>query len=301
MKTKTIAVGSGGALTYHVLGDARAPAVLLCNAPGMSGKFWTHILGRLKGEFYLICPEYRGFPDTSWQLNEATAAFDVLVGDALQVLAAEKVTDYLCLSWCLGAKIALALAQVEASRMRELVAMNMAFKRSDLAKKGSFAQLIWGLLEKLEHDELSIGRVLRIMAGVGAIPTQDFLSVAEQDDSTALDLYDLLDAESNFASLAFYMIDTQEGLRNYLQLYKSFSAEDGARRLAQLDLPIHVLSGGRDQVVKYDADDRALFCSRPNIREKVYARGSHFMLIEDGELMGREIGSILKTAIADVD
>jgi len=297
---KILPVRCGGTLTYHVLGDRRAPAVLVCNAPGMSGKFWTHIVRRLKDDFYVICPEYRGFPDTRWQLNEQTAGFDLLVGDALQILAAEQVTEYVCLSWCLGAKIALALAQQQAPRMREMIALNMAFRRSDTAVKGSFAQLIWGLLQRLDQDDLSIERVLRIMAGVGAIPTQDFLSVAEADESTALDLYDLLDAESNFASLAFYMIDTSEGLRNYLRLYQSFSAENGAARLAQLALPVHILSGGRDQIVRYSAEDRALFGRSRNISEKIFERGSHFMLIEDGELLGREIGAIMKGSLAHV-
>jgi pimeloyl-ACP methyl ester carboxylesterase len=299
MIAKSLPVSSDGTLTYHVLGEPRAPAVLLCNAPGMSGKFWTHVVRHLRDDFRLICPEYRGFPDTGWPLNEETADFDLLVGDVLQILAVENVTEYICISWCLGAKIALALAQVEAPGMRELVALNMAFKPSDGAVKGSFAQLISGLHEKLE-DELTLRRVVRIMTGIGAIPTQEFLSLAEQDESTALDLYELLDAESSFASLAFDMIDSCAGLRNYLLLYQKVSADDGAKRLAQLALPIHVLSGGRDQIVRYDADDRALFGSLGNIREKIFERGSHFMLIEDGELIAREIGAILKGSVARV-
>jgi len=296
LKTKTLDFDELQ-LTYHVLGNRDNPVVFVCNAPGMSGKFWINILGRLHDDYFLICPEYRGFPGTDLALTEETARFELLVDDARQVLAAEQVTEYTCLNWCLGGKIALALAQESSPRMREMVGMNMGFKRSDLANKGSFSQLLWSLLQKIETDEVSIERVLRIMSGVGALPTHDFLEDAESDNSAALDLYDLLESESNFASLAFYMIDTKLGLRNYLQLYRAFSREDCLARLANVELPVHLFIGGQDRIVQYDDADYKLFESRPNVFSSVYESGSHFMLIEDGERMGRDILQVLRTNV----
>lgn len=295
MEKKTITSRDGLPITYYKAG-AGDTCVLISNALGMSIKFWVPVIQALCAEATVIGLEYRGFPGIDRELTPAECRFEAAVQDFVDVVDAEGIGQFHCVSWCLGSKIALALYRQLPGRVLSIVALNSAHKQLDLQNKGKFSGLILSIRDKIRKDPDALQRMIKIMAQVGAIPTADFLAMIEEeeDDSPSLDLYDFLEAESSLSSLAFYLINTPTGLTNYLNMYEQFGLYDGEETLRTIGKPFVMLHGGKDNVIQFEERDQRLFGANPCIRQHTLEAGSHFMIVEYPKKVARMIADALR-------
>ncbi len=301
MEIKRIESQDGIPITYYKMGEG-TQRILIANAPGMSIKFWIPIIQILSKEFTILAVDYRGFPNCEVELPEDKCSFDHMVSDFLKVIEAEKYEQFHCLSWCLGSKIILGIREKMKNAVQSVITLNSAHKKLDLENQGKFTGLLLQIKEKVEKDPGAIKRMIKIIDQVGIIPSQDFLSLIneeeEDDGSSSLDLYDLLESESPLASLAFYMINTPNALKTYLKMYVQFGYFEGEKLLKDVDVPFVLLTGSEDTIVEFDYLDFELFDINPHIRVVDIDGGSHFMIVEYPKKIARLIYEGLQENLA---
>ncbi len=290
MEIKSINTKDGLPVTYYVFGEGRR-VILVVNAPGMSIKFWVPIINLLKDSYRVIGVEYRGFPSLGRELSAGEYQYQNIVDDFEQVINEEGVEEYCMMGWCLGTKVMLSLYERMPGRVWSVIALNLAYKKHDTGNRSEFSKLVFQIKQRLKDNPASINRMIRIMDQVGVIPTVDFLSMIgeEEDDSPSLNLYDYLEGESSLSSLAFYLISTETGLINYLNIYEQFSQQGTEQILKSVDCPFIILDGEKDHIIRHKEEDLLLFGSNSNIQLVTVNEGSHFMLIEFPKRVGRMI------------
>ncbi len=290
MEVKKLTTKDGLPLTYYVFGEGSRD-ILVVNAPGMSIKFWVPIINLLKDDYRIIGVEYRGFPSHDSELSAEQCQYANIVDDFAAVIEAESFGEFHMMGWCLGAKVMLSLYERFPDRVLSVIALNLAYKKHDTQNRSEFSRLVFQIKQKIREKPSSINRMIKIMDQVGVIPTVDFLSMIdeEEDDSPSLNLYDYLEGESSLSSLAFYLISTETGLVNYLNIYEQFSQQSTEPILKTMQCPFIILDGDKDHIVQHKEEDLQLFQSNPNIQLVRVNDGSHFMLIEFPKRVGRII------------
>lgn len=282
------------ALTYYVYGQGSKVA-FITNAPGMSIKFWLPIMNNLIEEFTFYGMEYRGFPSDGTLLSDEHFEFDRIVNDFLTVIDKESLDRIHLFSWCVGSKVAVNIYKKIPLKIRSYTALNFAYKQHDFSKLGTFARLMYSVKDRIDADPAYVDRMVQIMKKMGTIPTKDFLEIMgdQEEESPSLDLYNHLDGQSPLAGISFYMIDSREGLLNYLKIYQSFGKQNIIDTVKSISLPVFVLNGSKDNVVRYHAEDNELMASNTNISYTLIDEASHFMMVD----IPRKISRLIKKNI----
>jgi pimeloyl-ACP methyl ester carboxylesterase len=279
----------GDSLTCYRFGTAK-PVLLVLNAPGMSIKFWLPLISHLQSQWTVLAFEYRGFPsDRVW--NRQELSMDVLVRDVLKLIDHHGMEAVNVASWCLGVKLGLELNSARPGLVRSLVALNPSHTTStDLGTRSEFGKFVASISSRIDNDPQSIGLALRLMKSIGAVPTMDFFTLLdeEEDKSAALDLADLLQKESDYANLAFYLIDTPNGLRNYISLYAEFCQTPSDALFERLDVPLTIICGRKDGICLLARDCLDVYGMKGRY-SFIEVTGSHFALIEQP----REIAALI--------
>jgi pimeloyl-ACP methyl ester carboxylesterase len=292
MEIKVLKSNDGIPITYYKTGRG-ARKILIANAPGMSIKFWIPVIQILEKNSTIIAIDYRGFPESAKELTEEECSFNKIVEDFLLIIKTEKLEKFHCLSWCLGTKVILEIYRKMKDTVLSIVTLNSAHKKLDMNNQGKFTGLLLDIKEKVDKDKEAIHRMIKIIDQVGIIPSQNFLAMIteedEDDESSSLDLYDLLEAESPLASLAFYMINTPNALKTYLKMYVQFGYFSGDAVIKDIEVPFALFTGSEDSIVKFEEDDYNLFKSNKLIRLKEVKGGSHFMIVEYPKKIARMI------------
>jgi pimeloyl-ACP methyl ester carboxylesterase len=281
METKYLKSPDGEMITYYVFGN-RKKYLLIFNAPGMSIKFWLPLISNLVNEYTIISAEYRGFSSYNIELEDKEDLYQLIVDDFKMIVMAESLQQVHCAGWCLGTRIMLQYYAQCPTKVLSLHALNIDFKRNDEHFADPFSKLIFQIKGRIEEDPSSISRMIKLMTSVGTVPDMSFLSSVNIADERppALDVYDILDKESSLSGLAFYLIDNETGLKNYVKIYKAVSIKDETNVIHNLQVPLTIYVGGLDNIITLTPEDLLLFKSNHHIEIISLSEGSHFMLME---------------------
>jgi pimeloyl-ACP methyl ester carboxylesterase len=123
--------------------------------------------------------------------------------------------------------------------------------------------------------------MIMLMRRVGLVPDAAFLaSILREDDQSALTLMDLLEDESSMSTLAFYLLDSAVGLRNYLALYGGFRTARITDVFPSVAVPVTVVTGARDQITPMRPDIAEELEAMPDLQLVTVENASHFLPIE---------------------
>lgn len=299
---RSCAAHDGICLRYYVTERTEDRSTLvITSAPGMSIKFWLPIIDLLQSRYAFLLFDYRGFPKKlARQLTQAECQFHHLVTDLATIIEDAGVECANFVSWCSGTKIMLEFYAQHPERVMTMSMLNPAFQTGGGMKRSDFSRVLYGLIDKVERDEGSIERVLKLMRSIGEVPNADFFDYLKQEDLGfvhALDLADLLMDESSYSNLAFYMIDDARTLRNYLRIYERINKRDVGESFLKIEIPTLLLMGKRDKISYLTLRDVRYVAANRWITVKEIEGGSHFMLIEYPKRVAAEIDEHIATAV----
>lgn len=300
MRVATIQSADGLPLTYYVAGEGDT-SIVITNAPGMSVRFWTQIAAALQDRYRLVAMEYRGFPGDDQALGPEHVAFPHYVDDLVRVMDAAGVERAHMVSWCLGAKVAWGLYREHPERVRSMLNVGIAYRPNpaDVAA-GPFSQAMIGIHRRLERDPSSVDSMVTMMQRLGRVPDPSFFSTVfkEEEDGHALAAMDVLDAESSMSSLAFYLLQTPNGLRNYLRVYQVVREALIDDLFPGAPFPVTIVAGSADRITPLDEQVRADLSVIPRVRFEVMENASHFLPIEYPSRLTRLIDQHVAAAVA---
>ena len=282
MKINKIKSTDGVDLMYYTeKNDDYDQYIVIFGPPGMSIKFWIHIIDSLSENYNIIGTEYRGFLNENHEISKE-GLYSRLIQDYEEILDVESVVNAHLVSWCLGSKVMLGYFTTYPHRVRSMTSLNTAFRAHDIMNRGKFSEMIFQIMERIKKKPKSINRMLSIMENIGIIPTSNFVSMLkeEEENSALINLYGIVEKESSLGSLAFYLINTPTTLKNYLSIYSVLSSYDLTDEMINSEVNYLILSSEVDTITPVSDEDLETFARGKMVCHRFVDKGSHFMLIE---------------------
>ncbi len=281
MRVSQMESADGNPLTYYRSGEGKR-VIVLANAPGMSIRFWSPVMGLLRDSFSVLGMEYRGYPDAGRLLSPEELRFDRFVEDLHAVLDAESIEEAHVVSWCLGGKLAWESYRRQPRRVRSIVAVGFAHEHAGSVPNGPFSAAMFAIKDRIERDEGSVASMVSMMKRVGFVPDDTFFEsiFREEEDGPVLSLMDMLEEESSMSTLAFHLIDSATGLRNYLRTYEEFRKVQIADLFPRTDVPVTLVTGREDRITPLEPADRLVLDAIPGVRYQIVEGASHFVPVE---------------------
>jgi len=294
METKTLKTLDGMKLTYYVKGQSKQ-TLFISNVPGLNIRFWFPIMELLSKKYRLIGFEYRGFPENKKILSLEQMELDRLVDDVEAIMDVEKVTTVHWLSWSKGCLIPQVFAKRHPKRTLSMVMLGTIIGDPGIDSKpptGDFYGSLQLLRKTIENNPEIAERLCKMMRKLGTIPSTKFFKAIKQTDrrlEPVIRIVDILEKETSMYQLVFYQIDTPIGLRNYLNLGKSFSINNPTIRTNSwlMKYPILHITGETDGFLPKPNLGKLEWY--PRLKEVMIAHGSHFLVIERPEIVANHI------------
>jgi pimeloyl-ACP methyl ester carboxylesterase len=290
MRSQTIKSHDDKPLCIYEAGSGDE-VLFIVNAPGMSIRFWTPIIEVLQKDYRVISMEYRSYPDSQALLQPHELPFHHYVDDLKRVLQATSVRQAHFLSWCLGSKLSFEIYRQLPDAVQSLFAVGISYTEHGVAVEGDFSRAVFDIKSRLATDPNAASKMIMMMSRIGLVPTSEFLETVLQEKSqdSTLVLMDMLECESSLSSLAFYLIDNEIGLKNYLNIYEEFRRHRIADLFGGMEIPVTVASGGKDKVTPINDELKADLFDLKTARYVSIPEASHFILLEYPSLMARKI------------
>lgn len=249
-------------------GSPSAVPMLVVNAIGPDLSAWKHVLSDPVRERAVHAWDLRGLHGSGEPISDRLDAA-AHREDALAVLDAYRVDEFVIAAWSTGTRVAVEIARTYPERVRGLALICGGF--------GS------GLLNLVRHLEVS--RLFPLGAAIGKHfasslegPLRAFVSrpeiagVVRQSGviGPAADVDSIVELLQSFAA---------SDLRRLLTIYEKVVGDPDPRVLTEVQAPTLLVAGARDRfATKRMADE--MLRRLPNAEMVVYEKGSHFLPLE---------------------
>ena len=287
LKRKTIN-RDGSELTYYVAGTKGIPIVVL-NALGQGLEYWYRLLDNLMEDHCVIIWEPRGIvaPPPPFELPQQ-------IDDLAAVLQHENLQSCHLVSWCTGGKVA-----VEYHLRRPSVVRSMVFLNNTLKCDGGPEELD----SPYERNMETLCRML-VRKPVMASSVMNTLNSRNEENETemledggeqlSIDVLSRMNADLKSYVLAPFR--TQETTVNYAHQLVDFWKHDVRNKLAQVTVPVLLMSAEYDQVATPAAsfEAAALF---PHARHVHVKGATHYCLYDRPEF----VADMLKEFFGNAD
>jgi len=265
MHTKSTRSRDGLAVAYHVFGAGERPLVIV-NAPGMSLRFWSTLIGSLAARRRVLAFDYRGLGADAALLTPAQATFACCRDDLEAMLAAEGVRQADFVSWCAGASIVAALHQRCHGLVGSLASIGVSADGSP--EPAPFDATILQIAAAVDEDAACIDRMLLMMNRIGILPDESFFEALVRHAPPGGDRFGAL------SKSGYLLFDSPVRLRNYLRLFQDFDAN---RRSVLGACPaITLINGARGEA------ETRLRLHSGGLWEAIIPQESQFLLLERG-------------------
>ena len=255
-------------IAAHAWPGSSGLPLLVVNAIGPDLSAWKHVLSDQARQRPAHSWDYRGLHGSGEPISKRLDAA-AHREDALAVLDAAGVNEFVIAGWSTGTRVAVEIARAHPERVRGLALVCGGF--------GS------GLLSLVRHLEVS--RLFPLGAAIGKhfassleAPFRAFVSrpeiagVVRQSGviGPAADVDSIVELLQSFAA---------SDLRRLLSIYEKVVGDSDPRVLAEVQAPTLLVAGGRDRfATKRMVDDMQR--KLPNAEMVVYEKGSHFLPLE---------------------
>jgi len=226
----------------------RGPDLVLLHGWSMNSRVWQLLKPCLENDFTLHCVDLPGHGDSDWQ----TGAFDS--EQLLPALAAQLPPSAIWLGWSLAGQFALQFAKAYPARVQQLIllAATPKFVADDGWQPAMPVATFNEFSKALDQDPAQL--------------MQSFLTLIARGAQFARDTIGMLQNEVMLGHAAH-----PEALREGLNCLQDF---DGRQMLADLNLPVSVLLGERDNLIPAELAAE-LMILKPDINCQVLQGAGH--------------------------
>jgi pimeloyl-ACP methyl ester carboxylesterase len=266
----------GSELTYYMAGTAGVPIVVL-NALGQGLEYWYRLLDNLTEDHRVIIWEPRGIvaPPPPFELPQQ-------IDDLDAVFQHENLQACHLMSWCTGGKVAVEFHLRRPSAVRSMVLLNNTLKCDGGPEE---------LDSPYEHNMETLCRML-VRKPAMATSVMNTLNSRNEESETemlekggqqlSIDVLSLMNADLKSYVLAPFR--TQETTVNYAHQLVDFWKYDVRNKLAQVTVPVLLMSAEFDQVATPAAsfEAAALF---PHARHVHVKGATHYCLYDRPEFV----------------
>jgi pimeloyl-ACP methyl ester carboxylesterase len=277
----------GSELTYYVAGTTGVPIVVL-NALGQGLEYWYRLLDNLMEDHRVIIWEPRGVvaPPPPFELAQQ-------IDDLTAVLQHENLQACHLVGWCTGGKVAVEFHLRHPSVVRSMVFLNNTLKCDGGPKE---------LDSPYERNMETLCRML-VRKPAMAASVMNTLNSRDEENETemlenggeqlSIDVLSLMNADLKPYVLAPFR--TQETTVNYAHQLVDFWKYDVRSRLAQVTVPVLLISAEYDQVATPAAsfEAAALF---PNARHIHVKGATHYCLYDRPEFVADMLKEFFRNA-----
>ena len=287
LESKTIH-RDGSELTYYVAGTIGVPIVVL-NALGQGLEYWYRLLDNLMEDHRVIIWEPRGIvaPPPPFELPQQ-------IDDLDAVLQHENLQACHLMSWCTGGKVAVEFHFRRPSVVRSMVLLNNTLKcdggPEDL--DSPYERNMETLCRMLVRKPAMATSVMNTLNSLNEENETEMLESG--GEQLSIDVLSLMNADLKGYVLAPFR--TQETTVNYAHQLVDFWKHDVRDKLAQVTVPVLLMSAEYDQVAMPAAsfEAAALF---PHARHVHVKGATHYCLYDRPEF----VADLLKEFFADTD
>ncbi len=228
--------------------SGRGPDLVLLHGWSMNRRVWQLLKPHLENDFTLHCVDLPGHGDSNWQAG----AFDA--DKLLPALAAQLPQSAIWLGWSLAGQFALQFAHAYPDRVQQLImlAATPKFVADDDWQPAMPVATFNDFSNSLEQDPAQLMQSFLTLLARGAQYAHDTIKILQEDVMQGHAAH-------------------PDALREGLNCLESF---DGRQMLADLEVPVSVLLGERDNLIPAELAT-ALMALKPDIDCQVLQGAGH--------------------------
>ncbi|MDB4953193.1 MAG: Alpha/beta hydrolase [Myxococcales bacterium] len=270
----------GTRIGYQVRGEG--PCVVLANGLGGTYIAFRYLYEALQG-YKTICWDYRGLYTSGVAADPLANTVPHQVDDLIDILAAEKVDDFVIVGWSMGVQVAYETIRRHPDRVRGMFAINGTYGRTFRTVLGSrfIGRTIPMLLRLIKAQAVLAGRATKRLAGsdalIGAMKRIGLVS-----PTIDVDVFRAVAA-------GFQNIDW----RIYTDLLTRLDEHDAEEVLATIKVPVSIATGDRDLMTPPSTAEHMHRAIRGS-RLVVIEGGSHYTPVEFPAILVDELGRLLE-------
>ena len=165
---RSVVARDGTRIGYQVRGEG--PCIVLANGLGGTYVAFKYLYEALAG-YKVICWDYRGLYTSAASKDPLANTIVHQVDDLMEILAQEKVDDFVIAGWSMGVQVALETIRLHRDRVRGLFIINGTYGRTFRTVMGSriVGRVIPALLRLIKAQAGLAGRATKIVAGSDAL------------------------------------------------------------------------------------------------------------------------------------
>ncbi|HEY1811293.1 MAG TPA: alpha/beta hydrolase [Kofleriaceae bacterium] len=274
-----VVVADGTRIGYQVRGDG--PCVVLANGLGGTYVAFRYLYDALAG-YKTICWDYRGLYTSSAPADPAANTIGHQVADLIEILAQERVGDFVIAGWSMGVQVGFETILRHPSRVKGMLAINGTYGRTFHTVMGSrlVGRIIPLLLRLVKAQSQLAGRATKLVAGSDALISamKRFGLVSETID---MDIFRQVAA-------GFQQIDWSI----YSDLLARLDDHDASEVLPKIAVPLTIVTGDRDLMTPPATAEHIHRAVRGS-RLVVIEGGSHYTPVEYPKVLVDELGRLL--------
>ena len=279
IQQREIAARDGTRIGYQVRGEG--PCIVLANGLGGTYVAFRHLYEVLDG-YKVICWDYRGLYTSGAAADPRANTVAHQVDDLIDILAAERVTDFVIAGWSMGVQVAFETMRHHAARVRGIYAINGTYGKTFHTVMGSriIGKVIPTLLRLVRAQAALAGRATKVLAG------SDALIVAMKRMGLVSETIDM----DVFRVVAggFQTIDWVI----YSDLLTRLDEHDAEDLLASVHVPTTIITGDRDLMTPASTAEH-MHRQIAGSRMVVVEGGTHYTPVEYPRILADELVKLL--------
>ncbi|HEU0037391.1 MAG TPA: alpha/beta hydrolase [Kofleriaceae bacterium] len=276
---REVLAADGTRIGYQVLGTG--PCVVLANGLGGTYIAFRHLYDAL-ADYKTICWDYRGLYSSSAPADPAANTMAHHVDDLLAILAHEGVDQIVLVGWSMGVQVGFETIKRHAQRVRGMLAINGTYGRAFRTVMGSrfIGQVIPMLLRLVRAQAALVGRATKRVAGSDAlIAAMKRVGLVSQ----RIDLEIFRQVAAGFQGIDWVI---------YSDLLSQLDKHDCEDVLAQIDVPVTIVTGDRDLMTPPSTAEH-MHRAIDGSRLVVIRGGTHYTPVEYPDIVVDELGKLL--------
>ncbi len=266
----------GTRIGYQVRGDG--PCVVLANGLGGTHITFRYLYDAL-GDYKVICWDYRGLYTSGAATDPKANTIAHQVADLVEILAAEKVADFVIAGWSMGVQVAFETIKRHPDRVKGLFAINGTYGRAFRTVMGSrlVGRTIPTLLRLVRAQAALAGRASKIVAGSDAlIRAMKRLGLVGQ----TIDMDIFRTVAAGFQTIDWVI---------YSDLLTRLDEHDAEDVLAKVAIPTTIVTGDKDLMTP-PATAEHIHRMIAGSRLVVIKGGTHYTPVEYPVILVDELG-----------
>jgi pimeloyl-ACP methyl ester carboxylesterase len=279
IQQRQLVARDGTRIGYQVRGEG--PAVVLANGLGGTYVAFRYLYDAL-GNYKTICWDYRGLYTSGAPSDPRANTLVHQVDDLAEILAAERVDEFVIAGWSMGVQVAFETYRMMAERVRGIFAINGTYGRAFRTVMGSrlVGRIIPMLLRLVKAQAALAGRATKVLAGSDAL-IEAMKRVGLVSQTIDLEIFRTVAA-------GFQTIDWAI----YSDLLTRLDEHDAEEVLDVVGVPTTIVTGDRDLMTPPTTAEYMHRKIRGS-RLVVIEGGTHYTPVEYPAILVDELGKLL--------